>query len=63
VPAHIRDILGKAVREAVNQEETKQLYAKLRFSDGYLDGNAFAKIIADNIAEHRIVLKELGLIR
>ncbi|MDR2745381.1 MAG: tripartite tricarboxylate transporter substrate binding protein, partial [Desulfovibrio sp.] len=37
VPAHIRDILGKAVREAVNQEETKQLYAKLRFSDGYLD--------------------------
>ncbi|MDR1658917.1 MAG: tripartite tricarboxylate transporter substrate binding protein [Desulfovibrio sp.] len=63
VPAQIRNILDKAIREAASQEETKQIYAKLRFTDGYLDQDAFKKVIDDNIADHKTVLKELGLIK
>jgi tripartite-type tricarboxylate transporter receptor subunit TctC len=63
VPARIADILGQAVKKAVEMKETRQLYEKLRFTDGYLDRESFARVIEDNMAEHKIVLKELGLIK
>lgn len=63
VPAPAIAALEKAIKDAVNQEETKKLYAKLRFTDSYLDGPGFAKVIEDNLENHKIVLKEIGLIK
>jgi tripartite-type tricarboxylate transporter receptor subunit TctC len=63
VPAAAVTALENAVKDAVNQEETKQLYAKFRFTDSYLDGPGFAKVIDANLENHKVVLKEIGLIK
>ncbi len=63
VPAEAMDVLKKAVADATAQKETKELYAKLRFEDGYLDSAAFGKVIQENIDNHKVILKELGLIK
>lgn len=63
VPADVLATLEKAVADAVSQQETKDLYTQLRYTDGYLDGPAFAAVIEANLAEHAVILKELGLIK
>ena len=63
VSAAIVTTLENTVKTAVNQEETKELYAKLRFTDSYLDGPGFAKVIEANLENHKVVLKEIGLIK
>ena len=63
VPADAMAALENAIRDAVSQEETRQLYAKLRFTDSYLDGPGFAKVIEANLENHKVVLKEIGLIK
>lgn len=63
VPANAMTAIENAIKDAVNQEETKKLYATLRFTDSYLDGPGFAKVIEANLENHKIVLKEIGLIK
>lgn len=63
VPADIVAKLESAIKDAVTQKETKELYAKLRFTDSYLDSPGFAKVIEANLENHKVVLKEIGLIK
>lgn len=63
VPADVMAVIEKAVADATSQPETKDLYKQLRFTDGYLDGPGFSAVIEGNLAEHAVILKELGLIK
>lgn len=60
------DVLAKlraAVAKVAQSDDTLALYKKYNFNAAYLDSDAFAKRIADNVAEHRVVLKKIGLIK
>lgn len=63
VPAEVLAVIEKTVADAVSRPETKELYKQLRFTDGYLDGPAFDAVIQANLAQHAVILKELGLIK
>lgn len=63
VPAEAVSILENAIKDAAGQKETKELYAKLRFTDGYLNGPAFGEVIKANLENHKVVLKAIGLIK
>lgn len=63
VPADRIAILADAVRDAAAQPETKALYTTLRYTDSYLPGPEFAKLIESNIEQNAIILKDLGLIK
>lgn len=63
VPDAAMKALEGAIKDAVSQKETKDLYAKLRFTDSYIDGPAFAEVIKANLANHAVILKEIGLIK
>ena len=63
VPAEALSALENALKNAASQQETKELYAKLRFTDSYLDGPAFGDVIKANIENHKVVLKDIGLIK
>lgn len=60
------DVLVKlraAVATIAQSDETLALYGKYNFSPAYLDADVFAKRIANNVAEHGVVLKKIGLIK
>lgn len=63
VPAEAVRILENAVKDAAGQKETKELYARLRFADSYIGGPAFGEVIKANLENHKVVLKEIGLIK
>lgn len=62
-PEDVITRLEAAVKDAAAQPETKALYAKLNFTDAYLDGAAFQKVIDTNLANHKEVLNKLGLLK
>ena len=55
--------LSGAIRDAASQKETRDMYEKLRFTEAYLDGPAFQKVIDANLANHKNVLQDLGLLK
>lgn len=59
----IVDKLRKEVAMVADTEETRELYRKLHLTEAFLDGEAFAQRISDNVATHGEVLKDIGLIQ
>jgi tripartite-type tricarboxylate transporter receptor subunit TctC len=59
VVANLRDAIAKLAQS----EETQQLYEKFNFNSAYLDGEAFAQRIGENVEMHGKVLKKIGLIQ
>lgn len=55
--------LEEAIKNAASQPETRQMYEKLNFTDAYLDAADFQKVIDANLANHKAVLGELGLLK
>ena len=62
-PADVVKRLEDAVRDAASQPETKAMYERLNFTDAYLDGPAFQKVIDANITNHKAILDDLGLLK
>ncbi len=62
-PKEIIAQLEAAVKDAATQPETKEMYKKLNFNEAYLDGAGFQKVIDANIANHKVVLDTLGLLK
>ncbi len=62
-PATVVKKLSQAVSEAAHSQTTRDIYAKLMFIDAYLDGPAFQEVITKNIADHKIILERLGLLK
>jgi tripartite-type tricarboxylate transporter receptor subunit TctC len=61
-PQPVIDQLGEAVAQVAREPETKTLYDKFHLTDAYLDAPAFQERIEDNVAQHRVVLSDIGLI-
>lgn len=55
--------LSDAVRDAASQKDTRAMYEKLRFTEAYRDGQAFQQVIDANIADHKVVLQALDLLK
>lgn len=62
-PAPVARKLAQAVADAAHAQATRDIYAKLMFIDAYLDGPAFQEVITQNIANHKVILDELGLLK
>lgn len=62
-PENVIRRLEEAIKDAASQAETKKLYEKLNFTEAYLDGSAFQQVIDANLASHKVVLGELGLLK
>ena len=62
-PAAVVSKLRAVVKKAATQPSTSALYKKFNFNEAFLDGVAFQKRIDANVAKHRVVLKDIGLIK
>lgn len=62
-PDEVIKRLQGAIKDAAAQPETKALYARLNFTDAYLDGPEFQKVIDANISNHKVILNDLGLLK
>lgn len=63
VPDAIVEKLHEEVAQVADTEETRELYKKLNLNEAYLDGEAFQERIDRNVAKHREVLKDIGLMQ
>lgn len=63
VPTDVLETLEKTIADAAAQQNTKDMYKQLRYTDGYLSGPAFAQVIDTNLAEHTEILKDIGLVK
>ena len=62
-PADVVGTLRDVVKKVANQASTSALYKKFNFNEAFLDGEGFQKRIDANVAKHRVVLKDIGLIK
>ena len=62
-PAAVVGKLRAVVKTVANQASTSALYKKFNFNEAFLDGEGFQKRIDANVAKHRVVLKDIGLIK
>ncbi len=62
-PAAVVSKLRAVVKKVANQASTSALYKKFNFNEAFLDGEGFQKRIDANVAKHRVVLKDIGLIK
>ena len=59
VVAKLRDVVAKVA----NTQKTRSLYKKFNFNEAFLDGEGFQRRIDANVKKHRVVLKEIGLMK
>ena len=62
-PADVIAKLRKAVAEIAADPETGALYKKVNLNEAFLGGDDFQKRIDANVAKHKVVLKDIGLMK
>jgi tripartite-type tricarboxylate transporter receptor subunit TctC len=62
-PQPVVEKLGTAIAKVAREPKTKELYKKFHLTDAYLNAPAFQTRIDANVAKHRVVLKQIGLIK
>jgi putative tricarboxylic transport membrane protein len=62
-PAAVVGKLRDAVAKVVKTQKTRELYKKFNLNEAFLDGKAFQKRIDANVAKHKVVLRDIGLIK
>lgn len=62
-PEDALETLREAVAKVADTEETRDLYKKFNFNEAYLDAEAFQKRIDETVADHKVVLKDIGLVK
>jgi len=55
--------LRNVIKKVATDPKTSELYKRFNFVEAFLDGKDFQKRIDANVAKHRIVLKDIGLIK
>lgn len=62
-PQPVIDKLRAVIGEVAKQPSTAALYRRFNFNEAFLDSDGFQMRIDANVAKHRVVLKEIGLIK
>ena len=63
VPEPVLAKLRDAIKTAASSKKSQDLYRKMNLVPAYLDADAFAKVIAGSVANYKVVLGELGMLK
>ena len=55
--------LRNSIKKVATSPSTSQLYKKFNLIESFLDGEGFQSLINANVAKHKVVLKDIGLIK
>lgn len=62
-PPAVVKTLRATVKKVATMKSTSALYQKFNFNEVFRDGAAFQKLINANVAKHKVVLKDIGLMK